>query len=121
MNYISLILSGVLLNTLAQLFLKKGMIKIGYFEISFVNILPIATLVISNYFIWLGFLCYSISIVIYLIVLSRVDVSYAYPFLSLGFALTAIYGKVFFGENLTMLRIVGITIIILGVIILSRN
>jgi len=121
MKYIPLILSGVLLNALAQLFIKKGMIKIGYFEVSFVNIIPTATLIISNSFIWFGLLCYVVSVVIYLVVLSRVDVSYAYPFLSIGFAFTAIMGKVFFGEPLTMLRISGIAVIIIGVIILSRS
>ena len=121
MKYIPLILSGVLLNAVAQLFLKKGMAKIGYFEVSFDNIIHIGTLVISSYFIWFGLLCYAFSVVIYLIVLSRVDVSYAYPFLSLGFVLTAIIGRIYFGEVITMSRIVGIAVIIIGVIILSKS
>ena len=120
-KYIPLILSGVLLNAFAQLFLKKGMLTIGHFVFSWVNIWPVASAVAINAHVILGLVCYTISIIIWLLVLSRVDVSFAYPFLSVGYVVTAAIGYLAFNEHLSAYRIVGIAFICLGVILISRS
>jgi len=89
-RYLPLILLGVLLNACAQLVLKQGMRNIGHFAFSIQNILPIGVKVALNPFVMIGILCYVVSVIVWLMVLSRVDVSYAYPLLSVGYIVTAL-------------------------------
>jgi multidrug transporter EmrE-like cation transporter len=65
---------------------------------------------ITNGFLWLSLLCYGISFITWMIVLSGVEVSFAYPFLSVGYIISAIIGHFFLGESVTPIRIVGIAI-----------
>ncbi|MGB0723660.1 MAG: EamA family transporter [Gammaproteobacteria bacterium] len=120
-KYIPLILSGVLLNAAAQLMLKKGMINIGHFEFTPSGILPIIGQTATNLFIVGGLACYVLSVGIWMLVLSRVEVSWAYPFLSVGYIVTAVVAYAAFGEDLSPSRIIGILLICLGVIFISRS
>lgn len=116
-----LILLGVLLNAGAQLLLKAGMDKIGYFKFSLANLLPIAWQVALNPYIIGGLTCYVISVCVWLLALSRVEVSVAYPMLSIGYIVTAIAAYFWFHESLTLTRLLGIFVIILGVYLMSRT
>jgi len=120
-RYIPLILSGVLLNAFAQLLLKKGMLGIGYFEMQLGNLFPVIKKVAVNSYILLGLGSYVISVVIWLLVLARVEVSYAYPFLSVGYVVVTLIGYFIFQESLSWTRVAGVSIIIIGVILLSRS
>jgi multidrug transporter EmrE-like cation transporter len=120
-KYIPLILIGVFLNAFAQLLLKKGMLSIGYFAIQFQNFLPTIKKVGTNAYVLLGLGSYVVSVAIWLLVLARVEVSYAYPFLSVGYVVVTVMGYLIFQENLSSMRVVGIAIIIVGVILLSRS
>ncbi len=68
-----------------------------------------------------GLLLYFAAALVWLIVLSKVEVSVAYPFVGLGFVLTALMGHVLFGEVLTLPRIGGILLVCTGVAVLARN
>lgn len=116
----SLLLCGVLLNASAQLFLKFGMDRIGEFSFTLANIWPIGWKVATNYFVILGLMCYVISVVVWLMVLSRVPVGVAYPMVSIGYIVTAIAGYFLLGETLTATRIAGIFVIILGVYLVAK-
>ena len=116
-----LILAGVLLNALAQLMLKAGMSRIGHFEFSFANVVPIGLKVMSNLPIMSGLFAYVMSVGVWLLVLSRVQVSYAYPMLSIGYVVNALAAYCLFGESLSVLRMSGIFIIIAGVYVISRS
>ncbi len=120
-KYIPLILLGVLLNAFAQVLLKRGMLGIGYFEIHFQNLFPVIKKVAANGYILSGLGSYVISVAIWLLVLARVEVSYAYPFLSVGYVVVTLMGYFLFQESLSWMRVVGISIITLGVILLSRS
>jgi len=120
-KYIPLILSGVLLNSLAQLCIKQGMRVIGPFAFTLENLLPIGLKVIVNPFLILGMSCYAVSIFLWLLVLSRVDVGYAYPLLSVGYIVTAVAGRMLFGEMLGVNRVSGILFICLGVFLITRS
>ncbi len=121
MNHIALIMTGVLLNAAAQLVLKEGMRRIGYFEFAWVNVAPISLQVAANPFIWLGLMLYGVSVAVWLLVLSRVDVSFAYPMLSVGYVVNAIAAYFLFQENLSATRIAGIGVVMLGVYLISRT
>jgi multidrug transporter EmrE-like cation transporter len=121
MNVFPLILFGVFLNAAAQLVLKEGMVRIGYFIFSLENLIPISIQVITNPFILMGLSCYILSVGIWLLVLSRVPVSYAYPMLSLGYIMNALAAHYWFHEELSFSRITGMLVIICGVYLVSRQ
>ncbi len=120
-KYIPVILAGVLLNAFAQILLKKGMLGIGYFEFHFQHFIPIVKKVTINPYILSGLASYVISVAIWLLVLARVEVSYAYPFLSVGYVVVTVMGYFIFQENLSWMRVFGIAVIIVGVLLLSRS
>jgi multidrug transporter EmrE-like cation transporter len=117
----SLILTGVLLNAVAQLLLKAGTNAIGHFQFSAENILPVGMKLFTQPYIVTGTACYVVSLVVWLLALSRVEVSVAYPMLSIGYVINAIAAWYFFGEAVTVTRLIGIGIIILGVYIVARS
>ena len=121
MSHLPLILFGVLLNAAAQLFLKEGMRRIGHFEFVWANIVPIGLQAATNLFILGGLACYVVSVVVWLLVLSRVEVSFAYPLLSVGYIVNAVAGYYLFQENLSVTRITGIVIICIGVYFITRS
>lgn len=116
-----LILSGVLLNTCAQLFLKAGMSRIGYFDFTLANAMPTTIKVLANPPIMAGLSLYVMSVAVWLLVLSRVQVSFAYPMLSIGYIVNALAAYYFFGEPLTSMRMLGIFIIIAGVYLVAQS
>ena len=121
MNYLPLIMLGVMLNAAAQLFLKEGMRRIGHFEFVWANIVPIGFMVAGNLFVLAGLVCYVVSVGVWLLVLSRVEVSFAYPLLSVGYIVNAVAGYYLFQENLSLTRITGILIICIGVYFVTRS
>ena len=120
-RYLPLILLGVLLNAFAQISLKQGMRTIGHFAFSLENVLPIGTRVMLNPYVIAGLLCYVVSVIVWLLALSRVEVSYAYPLLSVGYIIAAFAGQILFQEALTPVRWAGIAVICLGVFLVTRS
>jgi multidrug transporter EmrE-like cation transporter len=120
-RYLPLILTGVLLNACAQLALKQGMRTIGHFAFTLANLIPIGLQVMVNPFVLAGLACYALSVAIWLMVLSRVDVSFAYPMLSVGYIVTALASKALFGETVITARWIGILVICLGVYLITRS
>jgi len=115
------LLTGILLNAVAQLLLKAGAMRLG--EITLAPSTLILTLgqLASNLPIMAGLSLYGISVITWIAGLSRVDVSIAYPLLSLGYVINAIAAHYLFGETLSTQRLVAIGIILLGVFILARS
>lgn len=122
MNLVSfaLIFVGVMLNAGAQLLIKAGTNAIGYFEFSRDNILPIGWKLATEWHILTAIFCYGFSVVIWILALSRVQVSIAYPMLSLGYVVNAIAAWFLFNEAFSVAKVLGIGVIILGVAIISR-
>jgi multidrug transporter EmrE-like cation transporter len=123
MNPISfaLILSGVMLNAVAQLLLKAGVRAVGHFDYSAANVLPIGIKLATQWPIIGGLSCYVISVVVWILALSRVEVSIAYPMLSLGYVVNALAAWYFFDEMMSPQRLAGIGIILIGVYVLART
>ncbi|MBI1175303.1 MAG: EamA family transporter [Sideroxydans sp.] len=116
----SLIIAGVMLNAAAQLLIKAGTNSIGYFEFSRDNILPIGWKLATEWHIISAMACYGLSVVIWILALSRVQVSIAYPLLSLGYVVNAVAAWWLFNEAFNPAKVIGIGVIILGVAIISR-
>lgn len=117
----SLLLTGVLLNAAAQLFLKAGTLRIGEFAFSADNIVPIGWQLATQPFIVAGVGCYVISLVVWIMGLSRVPVSIAYPMLSIGYIVSAIAAWYLFGESLTTQKMIGIGFIVIGVYLVAKS
>jgi len=118
---VALLMTGVLLNAGAQLLLKAGTNSVGVFEFSRDNIVPVGWKLATEPHIIGGLTCYVISVVVWIMALSRVEVSIAYPLLSVGYVVNALAASYLFGEAVTPLRLAGIAIIILGVFIVARS
>lgn len=123
MNFLSfaLVLTGVLLNAAAQLLLKAGTNAVGHFAFSRDNILPVGWQLATEPHILGGLTCYVISVVVWIMALSRVEVSIAYPMLSIGYVVNAVAAWWLFGEAVSIARLTGIGIIIVGVYIVARS
>ena len=117
----SLILIGVLLNAAAQLLLKAGTNRIGAFEFSVANMVPIAKQVALQPHIVAGLGCYVVSVVVWIMALSRVPVSVAYPLLSIGYIVNAFAAWHLFGESLTAQKLIGIGVICIGVWLVAKS
>ena len=117
----SLILTGVLLNAAAQLLLKAGTNAIGHFEFHLDNLLPIGLKLAFQPHILGGLACYVVSVVIWIMALSRVPVSVAYPMLSIGYVINAFVAWQWFGEALVAQKLLGIGFIIIGVFLVART
>ena len=115
-----LILTGVMLNAAAQILMKAGTNAIGYFEFSASNILPIGWKLATEWHIIAALFCYALSVVIWILALSRVPVSIAFPMLSMAYIVNAIAAWWLLGEAFNPTKLVGMAVIIVGVIILSR-
>jgi len=119
MSYVTLlmILLSVMFSVAAQLFLKSGMGKLIFPE----NIVSIESLVmVLNRFVLLGLLCYGLSMIFWLYVLTKVEVSRAYPFVGLGFVGTMLFAHFLLYEPITAQKLVGTMLVVGGVILLAR-
>ncbi|MDR3113907.1 MAG: EamA family transporter [Treponema sp.] len=121
MKNILLILASVSLNAGAQILMRTGMLKIGEIDVSAPALFKALPGMVSNGFLWLSLLCYGISIVSWMVVLSRVEVSFAYPFLSIGYIVSTAAGYLLLGESVTPVRIAGIAVICIGVLLIARS
>ena len=104
------ILAGVLLNAAAQLLLKAG-----------TNAMPLGIRLALEPHILGGLACYVISVVVWVVALSRVPVSIAYPMLSIGYVVNAIAAWALLGETVTTMRMAGIAVIVVGVFMVARS
>jgi len=116
----ALIFTGVMLNAAAQILMKSGTNAIGHFEFSVENILPIGLKLATEWHILTALFCYGLSVVIWILALSRVPVSIAFPMLSMAYVVNAIAAYYLLGEAFNPTKLVGMGVIILGVIVISR-
>jgi len=117
----TLLMAGVLLNAGAQLLLKAGTNRVGEFAYSLANLGPVGWKLASSPFILGGVACYVVSLVVWILALSRVPVSVAYPMLSIGYVVNAVAAAMLFGESLAAQKLVGIGFIVVGVWLVARS
>jgi multidrug transporter EmrE-like cation transporter len=116
------IISGVILNACAQLLLKAGTNAIGgAIHLTMSNWFQTFIKVVTQLPILGGLACYAISLVVWIIGLSRTDVTIAYPMLSLGYVVSAFGAWMFLGEAVSPQRLAAIGVIVIGVVLLART
>lgn len=118
----SIIFVGVLLNSAAQLMLKAGAKTLGTVAVgNGASLLAAGWGAATQPWIVLGLCFYFVSAGLWVLALTRVDVTVAYPMLSMGYVIAALLAWHFFGEALTASRVLGIAIILAGVVVLGRG
>ena len=115
------IVATVVLNAASQLLMKTGMNRVGQAEFSASHIWGMALAALTNPFILLGLTTMTISMGTHLLSLSRFDVSFAFPFISLAYVVVAVWGYAVLGENVNLTRMLGILTIILGTALIARS
>lgn len=117
----SYILLGIAIITavISQLLFKRGMVALGGINFSLTNLLTLVINVIRNPFLLTGLFFYGISFLLWLIVISKVKLSIAYPLTSLNFVLVILASYFFFGEKLSIAQYVSIALIIVGILALA--
>ncbi|MCX5750175.1 MAG: EamA family transporter [Candidatus Saganbacteria bacterium] len=117
-NYILLAVS-ISLAIAGQMLMKKGMMIIGTFSVT--QLLPRLISIIFNPFVFMGLSCFAFSSVLWLVILSRFQLSFVYPMVSMAYVAVAILSLFFFKESVTWVRWMGIFTICLGVFLISRS
>ena len=118
-----LILLSVMLSAAAQLLMKAGMsvAAVQHALGSGQGMVAIVGEIAKSPLVMLGLLCFGMSAAAWLLVLSKVDVSQAYPCVALGIVITAVGGNVLLGEPLELMRMVGIGATVIGVMIVALS
>jgi multidrug transporter EmrE-like cation transporter len=114
------VITGVLLNAAAQFALKASVRDVGAIALSASSALPMALRLGAEPWLWLGLGCYGVSVIVWILALSRVEVSVAYPMLSIGYVVNALAAWAWLGESMNPAKVLGIGIIVLGVFVLAR-
>ncbi|HTY99598.1 MAG TPA: SMR family transporter [Rhodocyclaceae bacterium] len=117
----ALVLTGVLLNACAQLLLKAGTNVVGHFDFHLDNVIPVGLKLAFQPYILGGLACYVVSVVVWIMALSRVPVSVAYPMLSIGYVVNAFVAYLWFGEALAGQKLLGIGFIVIGVWLVAKS
>jgi multidrug transporter EmrE-like cation transporter len=118
---LALILFTVLTNAAAQIMLKRGMMSVGALNLAENGLFSTVFSILFQPFVFLGLCTFVVSMASHLVVLSRVELSFAYPFLSLAYVIVAAYAYFIFGEDVGTLRVMGIATICLGTVLISLS
>lgn len=119
---LALVLTSVLMTAAAQLLLRAGASATNVREALSSSVLTSAVhAVATSPFILAGLFCLAASAATWIVALSKLDVSYAYPFVALGIVITVVGGHFIIGEPMTIGRIGGVLLIAAGVIVLAAS
>ena len=116
----ALVISGVLLNTVAQFLLKAGAAAFSRIRATDTGWIEIFFTMAFNPWILGGLTLYVASFAIWIAVLAKMQVSLAYPLLSIGYVISIFAAYFIFGEPISMNKLIGVGLIIAGVTVLSR-
>lgn len=121
MKYIVFILFTVATNAAAQLMLKQGMMTLGPMNFTAENAIVRIFQIIFHPWVFAGLATFVISMASHLYVLSKVELSFAYPFLSLAYVAVAVFAFFVFKEDLNSWRIAGIAFICVGTVLIAQS
>lgn len=117
----ALVLTGVLLNAFAQSLLKLGANRLGPEPFAGIPLWEMAFKVLIQWPYLLGFTFYGVSLVVWILALTRVPVTIAYPMLSIGYIINALVARFWLGESLSTGGWLGIALICAGVALIART
>ncbi|MEI2395819.1 SMR family transporter [Paenibacillus phytohabitans] len=114
-----LVFISITLSALAQIFMKLGTNRVGTLEtISFIEKF---LKYFSNIYVLLGLFLYGISALLWIVAISKIPLSVAYPMVGFSYVLVFAMSILFLNEQISMVKILGLILIIFGVITISRS
>lgn len=111
------LLVSVAFSATAQLFLKMGAARTA----DSATALDFARSAAMSPPLWIGLGLYGLSVALWIRVLSKLELSAAYPFVGLGFLMTMAFGAMFLGEQVSLTRFAGTVLVALGCILVARS
>ena len=115
------ILISVFLAVVGQLLLKMGMLRVGKFSFNISTLVHQYTRILLNPFVIAGLFAFFISMLIWLYVLSRMELSFAYPFVALNYVLILFGSYFLLKETITLHKMIGVVVIIIGVYLVAKG
>jgi len=114
---LALLLVAISLGAAGQVLLKAGLRQLGEKPAPLVVLRSIVT----NLRVFSGFGCYGLSSLLYIVALSRLDLSYAYPMVALSYVMVAVLAWWLLDETVPPLRVVGLGLVLLGVVVVALS
>ncbi|HBV86041.1 EamA family transporter [Desulfosporosinus sp.] len=114
---LAIALVSILLGATGQFLFRLGMVQYG--NVTVTGIWRQLGSIILTPAIFMGFVCFGVSSILWLVVISRWELSYAYPLVSLGYVIAILYGTILLNEDLTLPKILGCTLILAGMSVLG--
>jgi len=121
LNVFLLIVLNDIVDTVANLFMKKGLIQIGIDSVNLSNIAEFATKGASSAFLWLGIFIFVMNFFIWIVILYKVDLSIAVPVGSFSYIFVPISAMLFLHEYISPVRWAGIICIVLGIHFVAQS
>jgi drug/metabolite transporter (DMT)-like permease len=104
-----------------QLLVKKALLIVGPFPGNLSQAFPFFLKVFTNFYFILGIVITVLAALVWILVVSKMQISYLYPFIALSYVLVALFSMIFFKEDVTALRWIGIVVICAGVFLVARS
>jgi len=117
----ALIVANDLGDTVAQLFLKKGIAATGIDGLALGTLGDLVTRAAISPLLWAGVLVYALNFFLWILILYRVDLSVAMPVGSTGYIFVPIAATLFLHEHVSLVRWAGIALIVLGIHFVSQT
>lgn len=111
-----LILTSIIMGAAGQILLKMGANKLGSIDTSLGGLFSI----FKNFYIWIGLTLFGLSFLLWVMILTKNDLSYVYPMVSISYIVIILASKFLFNEPFTLNKIIGIIAIISGVFIINK-
>ncbi|MFH1613155.1 MAG: EamA family transporter [bacterium] len=115
------VIVSIMIAIIGQILLKIGIDKIGKLEISLAKLFPLIIKIFFNPFIIIGLMFYAVGAFTWILALSKVPISLAYPLLSISYVIIVGVSSIFFHEHVSLMRWIGVGIIILGVTLIAQK
>ena len=119
-DVIALILISMTLGSFGQVYLKMGLRNIGTLDLKDLMTEKLISIITDKNVI-LGIALYGVATLLWFVVLSKAELSYAYPLIALSYVVTAILAKFYFNETISIIRWAGILAIIFGAFLITRS
>ncbi len=114
-----LVFVAVCFSVAGELLLKSGMNQAGVLSLS--NLPVIFARMVRIWQLWMGFASIGVGAVFWLAAISRVDLSWAYPLLAMGYVITLVFAALILREHVSLVRWLGAVVIVVGVYLISRS
>jgi len=112
---------AVVLASIGQIIIKAGLNRIGELTLVRNNLIMLFLKLFSNPVVLIGLLFYGISAFLWLVGLSKTNLSKAYPLMSLSYVIVFFFSWLIFRENISILKIIALAVICLGIFLLSKS